>query len=159
MPPNPVFVKSQCFWPEEIGLEEKFDAKWTLQNSGSSGEVFFGITYKGKSYFILVNGEKTFHMEDAQSGTLSIKDCTIKSFFAGIEEFKETTTIEVIWLLGYYDQGAPDGQQYPISDSWTVRTYVKVGGRLPVPTWMVAAGAGLGVVAVTGIVLTTRKKR
>jgi hypothetical protein len=167
MAPKIVFILSGCHWPEEIGLEEKFEAKWTIQNQGDAGEAFFGIFYKGNGYFILINGERTFHMDKDGSGTMTIKDCTIKNFFGGdpahdippVDVFKETTTIDITWVLGYYDANAPEAEQYPITDSWPIRTLVKVGGLLPVPTWMAVAGGGLALLAVTGIVLTTRKKR
>lgn len=158
MAPKIVFVKDLCYWPEEIGLEEKFAPKWVLQNQGDAGEAFFGITYKGKSYIILVDGQRTFHMDANTQGTLTCGEVTIKEFFAEIDEFTEDTTIEIQWLVGYYNASAPEGQQYPVTDIWTTRTYIKVGAGLPVPTWLVAAGLGLGTLLIGGVVLATRRK-
>jgi len=158
MAPKIAFIKEQSFWPEEIKLTEKFTGKWVIANTGDAGEAHFGLKYKDKTYYIEINGARTFPIGKNQAATLTL-ETTIKDFFDGVDEFKETTTIEVTWLCGHYDASAPEGQQYPITDLWTVRTYVAVAGLLPVPTWLVVAGAGLGLVAVTGIVMATRKKR
>lgn len=155
MSPKIVFVKEMCYWPEEIGLEEKFPPKWVIQNQGDAGEAFFGMTYKGKNYLILVNGQETFHMDANTQGELTCGEVTIKDFFAEVDEFKENTTIEIQWLVGYYDASS---QGYFLTDTWVCRTYVKVGGGLPVPTWMVAAGLGLGTLLIGGVVLSTRRK-
>jgi hypothetical protein len=158
MPPNIIFLPEQSHWPAEIKLTEKFTAQWVLANAGDAGEAFFGIKYKDKTYFILVNGERTFHMDKNQQGTITC-ETTIKDFFEGVDEFKETTTIEITWLAGYYDASKPEGQQYLVTDQWPVTTLVTVAGLLPVPTWVAVGGVGLGLVAVTGIILTTRKKK
>lgn len=154
MAPKIVFITDQSFWPEEIGLAEKFTAKWVLQNQGDAGEAFLGLTYKGTFYIILVNGQRTSHIDANTQAELTC-ETSIKDSSSWMGEFKENTTIEIIFQAGYYDASA---KQYPITDTWPCRTYVKVGGGLPVPTWILVGAGGLLLVGTLGIVLSRRKK-
>jgi hypothetical protein len=157
MTPNPKFLLDSCYWPEEIGLAEEFTAKWIIQNQGDAGNAWLGISYKGKNYILQLNGQNYWPIEANQTMQIQAKT-TIKDWFNGIDEFKENTTIELTYYTGYYDESQSD-TPYRYTDSWTVRTYIKVGGGLPVPMWLVVAGAGLGLVAVTGVIISRRKKK
>lgn len=155
--PNVVFIKDSCYWPKEIGLTEKFNPKWVVQNNGVDGNVFFGFTYKGKSYVFSVNGGNSFLLKAGQVANITGADFTIQDLFKDIETFTETQTIEIIFVTGFVI-GTGDTAQYSLTDNWSCPTYVKVSGGLPVPTWMLAAGAGLGLLLVGGLALSRRNR-
>jgi hypothetical protein len=157
MPPDLKFIPDSCYWPEEVGLEEKFVAKWAFNNQGSDGEGWLGISYKGKNYVLQISGQNHWPILANETKRCHV-ETTIRDWFKGVDEFKETTTIELTYYVGYYDESQAE-TPYWYTDTWTARTYVKVGGGLPVPTWMLMAGAGLGLVAITGVVIATRKKK
>jgi hypothetical protein len=147
---NPLFLKDQCYWPESIGADEEFEGKLVVQNQGDAGQVWLGLRYAGKDYLFIMDGQETIPLDKNQTLIATYKG-TIRDFLKDIEEFKESKTIELTFLTGYF---AAD--KYTLTDSWAVRTYVKVGAAFPIPIWMLAV---VGVVVVGGgLWLVTRKK-
>ena len=157
--PNIAFVKEQCYWPENIGLTDKFTSKFVIQNTGDAdADVFLALTYKGKHYlFSWEAGGVTVPLAAGSMGTATMTDITIQEILTNIEVITETTTLEFLFVTGYAI-GTGEAQQFWSQDSWSVRTYVKVAGVLPVPTSYLLVAA-LGLVGVGGGVYLLKKRK
>lgn len=154
--PNPVFLKEQCYWPESIGVDEAFEAKWVVRNDGDAGQVWLGVRYKGVDYLPQpLDGQDTVPLDQGQTLTITKPKDTegsIRTWLGELETWEESKTIEQIFLTGYF----ADGKFYGPTDTWTARTYVKVGAEFPIPIWALAAG---GIVIGGGLLawVVTRK--
>ncbi len=146
---TPVFLKEQCYWPESIGVDEEFTGKLVVQNQGDAGQVWLGVRYEGADYLMVLNGQESVPLDANQILEASYAG-TMRDFLAEIEEFTESKTIELTFLTGYLVDA-----QHILTDSWTARTYVKVGAEFPIPIWALAVG--LGAVGVGFVWVVTRK--
>jgi hypothetical protein len=162
--PNPLFDPAKCYWPDTIGLAEKFSPIWAIINNTSTDSVdaniFLGLSYKGKSYYFTFSeeGSQVYPLPKNHEVIIKGTDFTIESLFAKIETFTASTTLQLIFQTGYV---SADGT-LNLTDTWPVSCYVKVSKVPPkiagVPTWALAAGGG-AVVAVVGIGLVLKKRK
>lgn len=147
--PNPVFLKENCYWPETIGVDEEFEGKLVVQNQGDAGQVWLGVRYEGVDYLMVLNGQESIPLDANQILEATYKG-TMRDFLGEIEEFTESKTIELTFITGYLVDA-----QHILTDSWTARTYVKVGAAFPVPIWAIVVG--VGAVGVGLVWVVTRK--
>lgn len=149
--PQPEFVEEECYWPSTIGVDEKFTGKLYFINKGAAGECWVGMRYKGEGYVFMCNDHPHSPVEANQAVQVTA-ETTIREFLDGIEEFKETKTIEITFMCGFFAD-----ETYYYTDTWTARTYVKVPAEFAIP-WLAAVIAGLMIVGGTGIAIARRKK-
>lgn len=152
------FVGDSCYWPNEIGLTEKFNPKWVIDILNESADVFLGLSYKGKDYLFPLDGGYWITVDANSRLTITGNDFTIEKLFENIETITETQTLEITFNTGYVT-GAEGNYVFNVTDTLSAPTYVKVGGGLPVPTWMLAAGVGLGVILVGGVALSRQGRK
>jgi hypothetical protein len=151
--PSMIFTKEQCYWPETIELEKEFEAKFVVVNQGDDGEVWVGFNYAGKDYVFQDEGGLThWPLKKGQQLTATLKT-TMKQFFGWVEEEIPTAskTLTIRFTTGYFQDG-----KYYLTDSWEVRTLVKVPTGFKIPTWAIVGSVGLLLIG--GVLVVARRK-
>lgn len=134
--PSLAFIKEECYWPTQVGLDEKFVPTLVFTNQGGKGWGWWGFRYKGVEFV-----QDTFIAEPGMRSTVG-GEITIRGFLEGIEAWEASKTVDIAFLAGF-----SFADEYHATDTWPQSTYVEVKAGLKVPAWALVA---LGVVVVGG---------
>lgn len=139
------FVRTDCYFPTSIGVNEELGAKWVFVNQGDPGRCAWALGYKGE-----VRAVWPVDLATGQTVQLTTKEgVTIEDLLG--EKIAKTQTLQLTFYVGEVVEETEEIIRIRVTDEWGVAVYVEVlTAGLP---WVLILG-GVGILALgVGLVL------